>query len=184
MFRQPISNELHGPSPSESPLASNLLNNVPVQATATTPDNADVSGAATVAGPLQIATNPASLKSVLSRHQVVSVLFTSQTCPPCRIIEPVFEDLAHSKSSPGVAFVKVDIGAGLGNSAAREYSVTATPTLLFFRNGVKVNCFISLIFVLFNREQKSEIKGANKAELISNVDLMIHEAFPRKCKVP
>jgi hypothetical protein len=51
------------------------------------------------------------------------------------MIEPVFEDLAHAKASPGVAFAKVDMGVGLGYQAAELYNVRVTPTFLFFVNG-------------------------------------------------
>jgi hypothetical protein len=40
------------------------------------------------------------------------------TRPPCRIIEPVFEELAREKAKRGgegqVAFAKVDLGVGMG----------------------------------------------------------------------
>jgi desumoylating isopeptidase 1 len=69
------------------------------------------------------------------------------------MIEPVFEDLARSKKnlttgSGGkaqadegqIAFVKVDLGVGMGSMVAREYGVTATPTFGFFLDGKKVRC--------------------------------------------
>ena len=65
------------------------------------------------------------------------------------MIEPVFEDLARSKNSTigsggkaqaqgQIAFVKVDLGVGMGSTVAREYGVTATPTFCFFLDGEKV----------------------------------------------
>lgn len=61
------------------------------------------------------------------------------------MIEPVFEKIAHERTQNataggggGIAFVKVDLGAGMANSVAGEYGVRVTPTFLFFRDGSKV----------------------------------------------
>jgi hypothetical protein len=66
------------------------------------------------------------------------------------MIEPVFEDLARSKKNlttgsggnpqaeSQIAFVKVDLGVGMGSMVAREYGVSATPTFGFFLDGKKV----------------------------------------------
>jgi thiol-disulfide isomerase/thioredoxin len=58
------------------------------------------------------------------------------------MIEPVFEELArekgHGNATDQVAFAKVDLSVGLGSMVAREYSVTATPTFVFFLDGKKV----------------------------------------------
>jgi thiol-disulfide isomerase/thioredoxin len=89
----------------------------------------------TLTAPVQICSNPASLHTIFSTHKAVTAFFTSATCGPCRVIEPVFEDLAHTKASPGVAFVKVDMGVGLGHQVAALYNVRVTPTFLFFVNG-------------------------------------------------
>lgn len=101
---------------------------------------------ATTAAPIHMATNPASFHNVLKTHRVVVAFFTSQTCPPCRMIEPAFERLAHDKTQTagvggggGVAFVKVDLGAGMGNAVGAEYGVRVTPTFLFFKDGNKAS---------------------------------------------
>jgi thiol-disulfide isomerase/thioredoxin len=68
-------------------------------------------------------------------------MFTSAMCPLCRMIEPVFEELARSKGQgqqQQVTFVKVDLGVGMGSMVAHEYGVAATPTLGFFLDGKKV----------------------------------------------
>ncbi|KAI9058199.1 DUF862-domain-containing protein [Trametes sanguinea] len=123
-------------------------------------------GSATVAGAIHMCTNPSSLHSLLKSHRAAVVLFTSPTCPPCRMIEPVFEDLAHQKThgmgSGRVAFVKVDLSVGMGNQVAGEWGVRVTPTFLFFLDGKKLD----------------EMKGANAAELRSQVDMLLYQAFP------
>ncbi|KDQ06791.1 hypothetical protein BOTBODRAFT_39329 [Botryobasidium botryosum FD-172 SS1] len=112
--------------------------------------------------PLHIATNLASLSNIISTHTVVTVFFTSATCPPCRMIEPIFEDLARNKGRTNVAFVKVDLGVGNGSECARNWNVRATPTFIFFLNGNMTN----------------ELKGANAPELRTQVDLLLFQAFP------
>lgn len=57
------------------------------------------------------------------------------------MMEPVFEGLAHNKATADVAFVKVDLGAGLGGEVARTWGVMVTPTFLFFMEGKKVQFF-------------------------------------------
>ena len=89
----------------------------------------------TLTAPVQICSNPTSFQYILSDHKAVTVFITSATCGPCRMIEPVFEDLAHMKACPGVAFAKVDMEVGLGHQVAGLYNVRVTPTFLFFVNG-------------------------------------------------
>jgi desumoylating isopeptidase 1 len=102
------------------------------------------STASTVA-PIHICTNPASFHNLLKTHRVVIAMFTSQTCPPCRTFEPIFERVAHERTrnataggGGGIAFVKVDLGTGMAGSIAGEYGVRVTPTFLFFSDGSKV----------------------------------------------
>ncbi|KAI0631986.1 PPPDE putative peptidase domain-containing protein [Trametes polyzona] len=157
-------------------LASALLQAVASQAystgslsapTSMPPVNSNsTSGSSTVAGPIHICTNPSTLHSLLQSHRAAVVFFTSATCGPCRMIEPLFEDLAHQKThgsgSGRVAFVKVDMGVGMGNQVAGEWGVRVTPTFLFFLDGKKIE----------------ELKGANGPELRSQVDLLLFQAFP------
>ncbi|KAI0074056.1 DUF862-domain-containing protein [Panus rudis PR-1116 ss-1] len=121
----------------------------------------------TVAAPVHICTNPSSFHNILKTHRAVVAFFTSATCGPCRMIEPVFERLAHEKTEGGeagggVAFVKIDLGAGMGGMVGSEYGVRVTPTFIFFLDGKKT----------------SEFKGADQAELNSQVNLLLYEAFP------
>lgn len=136
-------------------LASTLLQAVANQAfssqSATAAANALQNGRSstpstvTTAAPIHIATNPPSFHNILKTHRAVIAMFTSQTCPPCRMIEPVFERIAHERTQNaeaggggGIAFVKVDLGAGMASAVAGEYGVRVTPTFLFFKDGSKV----------------------------------------------
>ncbi|THH11667.1 hypothetical protein EW145_g508 [Phellinidium pouzarii] len=179
MYRRPTP----GVAPSQpynQPLAASLLQSVAAQAAgpsaetrgylptpATTPippSHAVTSqpAAASVAAPLQICSNLQHFRGVLSSHRAVAAFFTSRTCAPCKIVEPVFESLASDKAAKGVAFVKIDLSGQLGSDVASAYDVRATPTFLFFLDGQKVH----------------ELKGANAMELRTQVDLLIFQAFP------
>lgn len=83
------------------------------------------------------------------------------------MIEPVFEDLAwaktHGLGKDRVAFVKVDMGVGMGSQVASEFGIRVTPTFVFFLDGQKTYDF----------------KGADSAELRSQLDLLLFQAFPR-----
>jgi len=80
------------------------------------------------------------------------------------MIEPVFEELAKAKARTenGVAFVKIDLGVGMGGSVASEWGVRVTPTFLFFLDGKKIH----------------ELKGVNAPELRTQIDLLLYQAFP------
>jgi len=91
--------------------------------------------------------------------------------PPCRMIAPVFEDLAHEKApktagGPGAAFTEIDMRTSHGSALASEWGIRVMPTFLFFLDGKKV----------------AEMKGANANELRSQVDLLLFQAFPRTFK--
>lgn len=119
---------------------------------------------------LQICTSPASLRAILSRAKGVAVMFTSATCPPCRTIKPVFEDLARTHGSATakqrIEFALVDIAVGAGAEIARgtEFGrpVHATPTFVFFAQG----------------RVYSHCKGANPRELEMQVAGLVGEVYP------
>ena len=136
MFRRPMPGAAPSASlPSNQPLASSLLRDVAHQATAPTNGMAATS---TLTASLQICSNMQHFRSILKESRAVTAFFTSQTCPPCKIVEPVFESLADNKASRGIAFVKIDLGSMLTAEIANTFSVRVTPTFLFFLDGQKV----------------------------------------------
>ncbi|KAI1793297.1 PPPDE putative peptidase domain-containing protein [Ganoderma leucocontextum] len=187
MFRRPTPGAAPTPPPAPNPaalqqaaaaspepaLASALLQAVAAQAYSTGSLSAPTSlprspapGSSTVAAPIHFCTNTSSLHGLLQSHRVAVVFFTSATCGPCKMIEPVFEELAHQKThGPNggrAAFVKVDMAVGSGGQVGAELGVRATPTFLFFLDGKK----------------QHELKGVNAPELRTQVDLLLYQAFP------
>lgn len=144
----------------------------------------------TLASPIHICTNTASFHNILKTHKAVIAFFTSATCGPCRMIEPTFEQLAHERTragdtggGSGVAFVKVDLGVGMSRTVGAEYSVRVTPTFIFFRDGSKASlCHLLLPMAYADNlylMQTHEMKGADRGEFTSQIDLLLWEAFPR-----
>ena len=115
------------------------------------------------------------------------VMTTSTTCPPCRLIEPVFEELARAKAKgQRVAFVKVDLGVRMGMAVAREFGVAATSMFDSFswvgRWYVCGDCLRFLEYQCGLRvacAQIHDLKGVNAPEMRTQVDLL-YQAFPRK----
>lgn len=57
--------------------------------------------------------------------------FFAQWCGPCKIMAPIFDQIA--QEFPSVVFAKVDVDA-LGDLAS-EYNISSIPTLVYFKNG-------------------------------------------------
>ncbi len=131
---------------SSDSLSSSILQSVASQARANPGTYTEATSSLT--GPVHIVTNPATFNHFIKSYRVAVALFTApQTCPPCRVIEPVFDQLAEEKAmrdrKNGAAFAKIDLNVGMGRVLATEWGVRATPTFMFFLDGKKVcQCFI------------------------------------------
>lgn len=63
--------------------------------------------------------------------------FYADWCGPCKAIAPSYEKLAEKYSVPGyLAFAKVNVDNV--QQVAAQYSVTAMPTFMFFKEGKQV----------------------------------------------
>ena len=65
------------------------------------------------------------------------VYFTAVWCPPCKMISPIFEEMAKAKSSDENVFLKVDVDEL--PEITQDAGVSAMPTFQFFQNGKKVD---------------------------------------------
>mmetsp|Transcript_25931 Transcript_25931/g.40263 ORF Transcript_25931/g.40263 Transcript_25931/m.40263 type:complete len:106 (+) Transcript_25931:240-557(+) len=84
-----------------------------------------------------------------SNEKLLVVDFTASWCPPCRMIAPIFEQMA--KENPDVTFIKVDVDEG--QDVAAQAGVTCMPTFMFYKDGKKVE----------------QLEGADEATLKANV---------------
>ncbi len=68
---------------------------------------------------------------VLQAPEPVLVDFSAAWCGPCKMLEPVLEEL--SSEVQGAKIVKIDVDET--PDIAQRYSVMSMPTLLFFKDG-------------------------------------------------
>ena len=91
---------------------------------------------------------------VLSANGLVVTDFFSDSCVPCKRMSPVIAELEEEHGD--VKFAKLNIN--FDGEIAERYSVTAVPTLIFFKNG----------------EEKARLTGAQKksaiVDVINNID--------------
>ena len=66
--------------------------------------------------------------------------FYATWCGPCKMLGPVFEEVANNSD---IQFVKVDIDNH--EDLCREYKVMSVPTLILFENGKEVKRNIGFI---------------------------------------
>ncbi|KAG0472373.1 hypothetical protein HPP92_016919 [Vanilla planifolia] len=93
-----------------------------------------------------------NLKLAEESKKLVVVDFTASWCGPCRIIAPLFAELA--KRFVDVLFLKVDVDEL--KPVAEEWKINAMPTFVFLKEGVIVD----------------KLVGANKDDLPKKI--MIH----------
>ncbi|KAK4770560.1 hypothetical protein SAY87_031092 [Trapa incisa] len=89
------------------------------------------------------------LQKANESKKLVVVDFTATWCGPCRIMAPIFADLA--KKLPHVVFLKVDVDEL--RTVAEEWNVEAMPTFLLLKEGKVVD----------------KVVGAAKEELHSKI---------------
>lgn len=95
--------------------------------------------------------------------------FYADWCPPCRVIAPIFSELADSHAQTGrLAFAKVNVDHV--NDVAGRYGVSAMPTFLFFQNGAPKGVAVEGIqkrqSVVFTDDGLVDrVRGADRAAL-------------------
>ena len=83
---------------------------------------------------MTITTDNSFRSDVLEADKPVLVDFTAAWCPPCRVMNPILEELAAERDDLRV--VKLDIDDN--RMTAMRYDVLAAPTFILFRNGQPV----------------------------------------------
>jgi thioredoxin 1 len=75
---------------------------------------------------------------VLESEQPVLVDFTAAWCPPCRVMNPILEELAADRDDLKIVSVDVDTEQSL----AVQYGVLGMPTFMLFRNGAPIQSLV------------------------------------------
>ena len=74
-------------------------------------------------------------------RDVCIVDFFTSWCNPCKVLEPVFEELSGEMEE--VNFFKVDVDQAL--DIARKYAITTVPTMIIFKDGEVVDKMIGFL---------------------------------------
>ena len=75
--------------------------------------------------------NPSErVQDYLKEDKIAIVKFATTTCPPCKMLKPIFEKLAVNEELNDVVFIAADANE---HPQAREYGVSSVPTILFFK---------------------------------------------------
>ena len=70
-------------------------------------------------------------QEVLNKKGLVFVDFYAEWCGPCKMTEPIIEDL--SKEMSDISFTKVDVDQD--GELAQQYNVSSIPTFVMFKDG-------------------------------------------------
>ena len=75
------------------------------------------------------------LKKSIENRETFIVEFSAGWCHPCKLLNPILEEL--SKEYGSISFYKVDVDSN--NDVLDDYTVGAVPTMIFYGNGEKLS---------------------------------------------
>jgi len=70
------------------------------------------------------------VQDYLVDDKIAIVKFATTTCPPCKMLKPIFEKLAVNPDLENITFIAADANE---HPQAYQYGVSSVPTLLFFK---------------------------------------------------
>ncbi|KAI4601769.1 hypothetical protein KJ359_010633 [Pestalotiopsis sp. 9143b] len=114
------------------------------------------------AGTVKIVSSSQELDGLMeaAKKSCAVIFFTSATCPPCKTLYPLYDELA-AEMADRVTLIKVDTSQAF--DIGQRYSIRATPTFATFIHG----------------QEQERWSGADAARLRSTVKLLVEMANPR-----
>ncbi len=82
-------------------------------------------------------------EEVESAEGLSMVDFWATWCGPCRLVEPIVEELAEEYHDKGLRVGKLDVDSNPG--VTTRYQVRSIPSILFFKNGELVDKVIGAV---------------------------------------
>lgn len=70
------------------------------------------------------------IEDYLEEGKIAIVKFATTTCPPCKMLKPVFEKLSDTEDMKDVVFIAADAN---DHPQAYQYGVSSVPALYFFK---------------------------------------------------
>ncbi|EKJ73276.1 hypothetical protein NXS19_008723 [Fusarium pseudograminearum] len=96
-----------------------------------------------------------------TKNSCAVIFFTSATCPPCKTLYPIYDELAEEVGDKAT-LLKVDISQPQQHEIGSRYSIRATPTIVTFLHG----------------KEENRWSGADPAALRGNIQLLVQMAHP------
>ncbi|KAG6012835.1 hypothetical protein E4U43_007625 [Claviceps pusilla] len=90
-----------------------------------------------------------------AKDSCVVIFFTSATCPPCKLMYPIYDQLA-AEHGTKITFIKVDVAQSSTREISQKFSIRATPTFITLLKG----------------REENRWSGADPATLRANVQLL------------
>ncbi|MDP8242126.1 MAG: thioredoxin [Candidatus Celaenobacter antarcticus] len=82
---------------------------------------------------MALALTEENFDKIVNSGKIVLVDFWAEWCMPCRMIGPIFEELANEMDADKVTFTKCDVDTE--RNIAVKFSITSIPSILFFKDG-------------------------------------------------
>lgn len=79
---------------------------------------------------MQHITTKAEFEKLINDNNNVVIDFYATWCGPCKLLAPIFEDVANEKNN--VSFVKVDVDEA--HELAELFGISSIPTVVYIKN--------------------------------------------------